>query len=159
MRERNRPLPTHDLTQFVRDRLGIGGKRQEIARFFHGECSPKVLELQKVRGNEGGPGAREELFGDSDRRPHRNGLEKVFRHELGHADAAVRGGISRQVTCVHTDAIDDPHKIRHGRALEMCARRLRGAPRSFRFATVPASSTKSPYLVETWLISFWIIEK
>jgi len=51
--------------------------------------------------------------------------EKVFGHEFRHSDAAVRSGITGQITSMHPHAIYDAHEVRHGRAFEMSAGRLR----------------------------------
>ena len=64
------------------------------------------------------------LIRDRDRSTGRKRLEEILRHELRHPNATVRCGIARQITGVHSDTIDDPHKKRHGGAFEMRARGL-----------------------------------
>src|SRR3954468_2772892 len=51
--------------------------------------------------------------------------EKILRHELRHPNAAVRSRITRQITGMHSRSSNDPHEIRHRRAFEMRAGRLR----------------------------------
>ena len=49
VRKRDRPRLIVDLGQFGRDRRRLRDQFEQIARFFHGECSPKAAELQKSR--------------------------------------------------------------------------------------------------------------
>src|SRR4051812_6855004 len=61
----------------------------------------------------------------SDRRPDRKGAEKILRHELRHPDATGGSRVAWKITGVHSGPADDPHEIRHRRALKVGARRLR----------------------------------
>src|SRR5690348_10236425 len=61
------------------------------------------------------------LIRNRNRCSDRNRFEKIFGHELRHADAAVRSRIARQVSSVQPEAGSDLHVIRHRRAFEMRA--------------------------------------
>jgi len=49
---------------------------------------------------------------------------KNLGHELRHPNTTVGCGVAREIPGVHADTVDDAHKIRHGGAFEMAARRF-----------------------------------
>lgn len=69
------------------------------------------------------------FFFHNDGRANRRVVEEGLRHPLRHPDAAVRGGIRRDIALVHGVSAPEKHRERHSGAVVMRAWRFRIFPR------------------------------
>ena len=69
--------------------------------------------------------ARSTLVRDRDWCASGNGFEEILRHEFRHPNATMRSRITRQIAGMHAGTVCNAHVVRHRRALEVGAGRLR----------------------------------